>query len=553
MDAGQKVFQNLLDGKTQYRIPLFQRTYDWSEAQWGRLWEDLLRLYEMDRPRNHFVGSVVTYPIHGIAGDATKYAVIDGQQRMTTLLILLSVIRYQAQQEPETWDTLADEIWKTCLINEFAKPEERIKLMLSRRDRKPFNALIAGDAAREDTQVAKAWKYFRNKLLEGDSNKNRIDLRKMKTCITSHLDVVSITLEQDDNPNRIFESLNYTGMSLGASDLIRNYLFMNIRDSNEQDRVYDKYWYPMQEKLGRLMGAFFWRYLMMDGSLPRNDRDAIFNGVRKLAGDNPTGEQIVKAMEKFNRFSRYFAQLVWPDSSGLNDSMLVQIRRLNQWEVNVARPFLMKAVDHVNSGVIKEEALVEVMSMIESFVIRRAACSVPTNSLRLRFTQMAARVDFEDFVESTRQHLSDWDWPSDDRFLDGFIRFRLYVPARLQRTRLILDSLQRSFCQKEPPALTGQITIEHIMPQKLSDEWITDLGSNSIDVHAQWLHTVGNLTLTGYNPELGNMPFPDKKAKLACANFALSSSIQEYDAWTGDSIQERGCELAERALQIWSR
>ena len=557
MEVGQKVLQNLLDGKTQYRIPLFQRTYEWSQDQWKRLWEDLMRVYDTERPRSHFVGSMVTYPIHVVAGDATKYAVIDGQQRMTTLLILLSVIRDQAQQQPETWGQLSDEIWKTCLINEFAQqPEEHFKLMPSRRDRIPFNAVVNGNTPTDETQqVTKASRYFNDMLSQGDKRGVPFDLRKLKNCVTNSLDIVSITLTFDDNPNRIFESLNYTGISLGASDLIRNYLFMNIREVERQDNTYNEYWYPMQEMLGNWMNDFFWRYLMMDGSLPRNNKDDIFNGVRQLIGHEPSDELTAKATQNFHEFAHYYAQLVELDSSGLDDSTVEQIHRLNQWEIDVARPFLMKALHHVNSSAIPEQGLLEVMRMIESFVVRRAVCGVPTNSLRSYFAQMSAGVDFEDFVESSQKHLSGrgWDWPSDDRFRDGFIQFRLYNPSRLRRTRLILDSLERSFGMMEMPALTDQITIEHIMPQSLSDDWIAALGPNSVDIHSQWLHTVGNLTLTGYNSELGNMPFVEKKVKLANANFALSSSIQEYDKWSENSIRERGCELAERALQIWPR
>ena len=556
MDAGQKVFQNLLDGKVQYRVPLFQRTYSWGEPQWRQLWEDLLRVYAMDEPRNHFVGSVVTYPISGIAGDATKYAMIDGQQRMTTLLILLAVIRHQAQQEfPEKWPTLADEIWKTCLINEFAQdPEERIKLMPSRRDRKPFDALVNG-AATPDTsqQVVKAWRYFDRAIRQGGANEDAIDLGKLKNCITNHLDIVSITLGSDDNPNRIFESLNYAGMSLGASDLIRNYLFMNIRNADEQNRAYDEHWYPMQEELGELLSGFFWRYLSMDGNLPRNDRDNIFNGVRQLIGHDSTDEQTVELTKEFHKFARYFAQLLTRDSSNLEKATVDQIRRLNRWEVNVARPFLMKALDYVNTDVISEDELVEVMLIIESFVIRRAVCNVPTNSLRSYFAQMSSGFDFGHFVESSTKYMMRWDWPSDDRFREGFIRYHLYVPARLTRTRLILTSLERSFNHKETPEITGQITIEHVMPQTLSDEWIETLGSNSVESHARWLHTVGNLTMTGYNSPLGNRSFADKKEILADSNFALTTSILESDEWNADTIQQRGCELAERALQIWPR
>ena len=555
MKAGEVVFQKLLDGKTQYRIPLFQRTYNWREDQWNQLWKDLMRIYSMDSPRNHFVGSIVTYPIHGLPGDVNKHLMIDGQQRMTTLLILLGVVRDHARQAPEKWPGLSDEIWSTCLINEFAQdPEEQIKLMPSRRDRQPFDALINNSRILDDTkQVVKAWQFFDRILRRGDDG-NSINLRRLKICVTDRLDLVSIALDSSDNPNRIFESLNYTGMPLTASDLIRNYFFMNIRDTNRQDSAYDKYWYPMQEMLGRHLDDFFWRYLMMDGSLPRNNSKDIFDGVRNLIGYQPTDDQTVKALRQLKKFSRYYAQLAEVDTSGLRAATIEQIHRLNQWQVDVAYPFLMKSLDHIGSS-IKEQDFLEVMRMIESFIVRRAACSIPTNSLRRYFSQMASGVDFENFTTSSKEYLSEkgWQWPSDEGFRQGFLQFQVYNRTRLSRTHLILWSLERAFGHKEIPARTDKIQIEHIMPQTLTSEWTGTLGSNVFDIHARWLHTIGNLTLTAYNAELSNMNFTDKREILIASNFSLSSSLKSLRKWDERSIQDRGRVLSEMAVEIWPR
>ncbi|MDE2928343.1 MAG: DUF262 domain-containing protein [Acidobacteriota bacterium] len=556
MNAGEVIFQKLLDGKIQYRIPLFQRTYNWREEQWKQLWQDLMRIYSMDTRRKHFVGSIVTYPIHGLPGDVNQHVMIDGQQRITTLLILLGVIRDHAHQAPEKWPGLPDEIRSTCLINEFAEdPEERIKLMPSRRDREPFDDLISNSRILDGTkQVAKAWQYFDRKLRRGDNNGNSIDLKKLKICVTDRLDIVSIALDSSDNPNRIFESLNYTGMPLTASDLIRNYLFMNIRDVNRQDSAYDKYWYPMQERLGRYLDDFFWRYLMMDGSLPRNNSKDIFDGVRDLIGQQPTEDQTVNALRQFNVFSRYYAQLAEVDTSGLTTATVERIHRLNQWQVDVAYPFLMKSLDHIGSS-IKEHDVLEVMRMIESFVVRRAACSIPTNSLRRYFSQMAAGVDFKNFIASSKEYLSKkgWIWPSDDRFREGFLQFQVYNRTRLSRANLILWSLERAFEHKETPARTDKIEIEHIMPQTLTAEWIEALGPKFIDIHDRWLHTIGNLTLSAYNAELSNMMFAEKREILIASNFSLNSSLISLRKWDEEMIEERGRVFSEMAVIIWPR
>ena len=552
MKAGEVLFRDLLGSPIQYRVPLFQRTYNWDEDQWEQLWHDLLEIYAMTKPRNHFIGSVVTQPIPGPAGTVPKYLLIDGQQRMTTFLILLSVIRHRAKSL-DMPSSLADEIQETYLINKFAKsPDEKLKLMPTRRDVKPFSLIVNGDTPSADTQIDKAWRYFDQSIRDGDIEGKEIVLEEINNCVVIYLDMVSITLDDNDSPNRIFESLNNTGMPLGVSDLIRNYLFMNIQEWDKQEHAYDEYWFPMQELLASELDDFFWQYLMMYGSTLR--RDETFEGVRRLLDTKETSDETLDSLREFHKFSRYFAQVAELDVSGLSENTADQLHRLNEWEVDVARSFVMKALDHVWSNSISEEDLVIVLKMIESFLVRRAVCGVPTNSLRRYFTQMSIGVDFTDFVESSRKHLLDRTWPSDNAFAESFVHFRLYVPARLKRTRLILHSLELSFGSKETPEFTPEITIEHIMPQTLSNEWRCHLGQSAAETHDKWLHTVGNLTLTGYNPVLGNMPFLDKKQNVfAEANFELSGSLKELDKWNAGTIEKRGRELAEQAVKIWPR
>lgn len=366
MKASEIVFQRLLDGKTQYRVPLFQRTYDWAEKEWERIWEDLLEIYAMDKPRNHFIGSVVTQLIPDAPENVNKYMLIDGQQRMTTLLILLSVIRHLAESDSETWSNLSEEIQDTCLINKFAEQQdEQIKLMPTQRDRESFRTLVKGEIPSDETQIGRAWKYFCKVLQQEDMNKDKIDLKNMKECIVNHLDMVSIHLDQDDSPNRIFESLNNTGRPLSVSDLIRNYLFMNIHDLSEQEHAYNTYWYPMQETLSQdnndPLSDFFWRYLMMKGSLSR--KDETFEDMRQ-ALNKPTlltPQRTMETLQEFHQFSRYYAQLIELDSSYLDNTVLDQIRRLNQWQVDVAYPFFMRALDYVDANAISQDSLVEVM------------------------------------------------------------------------------------------------------------------------------------------------------------------------------------------------
>ena len=254
----------------------------------------------------------------------------------------------------------------------------------------------------------------------------------------------------------------------------------------------------------------------------------------------------------FSKFARYYRWLCEVGDEKPQGSLLRQIKRLNTWEVNVAYPFLMRSLDWVDGGRISSSDLANVMKMIESFVVRRAVCNVPTNRLRGIFGRMSGQIDSSDFVASSGEYLLANNWPTDEKFKHAFLGYHVYS-RRLARTRLILESLEESFGHKESPEITEEITVEHVMPQKLTTEWKKMLGPHAVDIQSQWLHTPGNLTLTGYNSELGNASFCKKKELLKCTKFSLTHAILNCDHWDENAIETRGEALAERAVQIWSR
>ena len=411
-------------------MPLYQRTYNWGSDQWEQLWQDVLEIYAMGTAKNHFIGSVVTQQVPTEPESVSRYTLIDGQQRMTTLFILLSVIRQRAMAEANDWGHLADEINKTCLINEFNGGDEHIKLLPTQRDRVAFTAVINGDQAAADSNIENARKSFEKMLDGGDSNGDRIDLRKLHGCIVNHLDMVSIHLDQDDSPNRIFESLNNTGMPLSVADLIRNFLLMHISDLAEQEKAYNDYWLPMEQLFSYgqsgLSTDFFWHYLMKDGSLPR--KDETYEEIQRRTG-RPNPSDAITALADFAKFANYYGQIVESGTAETDATLQTQIRRLNQWEASVAYPFLLRALDAVSTGVIQNADLVNVMQLLESFVIRRAVCGVPTNQLRRIFAQMSVQTDFANFVESSRTYLLNNRWPDDNEFRLSFADFPLYSTA----------------------------------------------------------------------------------------------------------------------------
>ena len=550
MKAGEVKLSELLFSKLQFRVPLFQRTYDWKLEQWEQLWDDILAIYEMEERRSHFIGAIVTQQLDGAPERVKPYLLIDGQQRLTTVLVLLAGIRKKAIDSGEVG--LAEEIENTCLTNKIFNPlnDEMFKLRPTQRDRKPFAAIMNNDAPPEtENNVYKAFNYLIKALETNDNNGNPINLSHLKQSITDYLELVSITLEQQDSPHKIFESLNNAGMALGSSDLIRNFVFMHILDEEKAEEAYKLHWFPMQEATGAKLDDFFWRYLMMDGSLPRSDDT--FTEMKKHLGQQLSANEATSAMASFASFAWHYCrlhQLTRADKEIFNQ----QAKRLSKWEVEVADPFLMKALEWAEEGAITWEMLVESMKMIESFVVRRAVCGVPTNRLRSLFTKMSAQAHSSDFVEWSRGYLLSNEWPDDKGFRNSFAGYRLYS-NRLNRTNLVLQTLELDFGHREHPDFNGQISIEHVMPQTLTDEWKEMLGSDANEVHSKWLHTPGNLTLTGYNSELGNYSFDKKKELLTNSNFALSQSILQREVWNEDIIKARGEALAERAVRLWPR
>jgi hypothetical protein len=560
MKAGEVVFQGLLDGKIQYRVPLFQRTYSWNERNWEQLWDDLIEVYDADPRRAHFLGAVVTLPIPDSPENAAKFMLIDGQQRLTTLLILVATIRDLARASGLD-DHLADEIEANCLRNVFARrAEEAFKFQPTDADAVAFAAVVEGKDPGK-TRIGDARRYFERAIAAGNEGGRPIELPILKSVITDYVNLVSIRLDQDDSPHRIFESLNHTGTPLSDADLVRNHVFMRLKSEDAQRQVYRDHWFPMQSRLefenGRSeLTDFFWRFLMMQGELPRYDE--VYEGMRAWIDGRVDRDKVPlpAVLDELDRFSTLYLRIAHPEAVPQSTALAQQLGRLNAWEVSVAYPFILFALDlatRMPAPVISEDDLVAVVRMIESYVVRRLICGIPTNRLRRIFGRMARQVSTEHFVASAEQYLLANDWPSDDLFRERFQTNPLYQNARLDRTRQILVTLERRLAGKEQVEITPTITVEHVMPQTLSEWWTTALAPDAAAVHETWLHTAGNLTLTGYNSELGNLPFPTKQTMLAESKFALSKEIVAASGWTARDITNRARHLADLAVELWSR
>ena len=543
MKASETKLQKILEGTQQYVVPLFQRPYSWERQQWENLWDDLIELTEQEIMRPHFMGSIVTMQTNSVPEGVSKYLLIDGQQRLTTILILLAVIRDRAKQKKET-EELGQEINDTILINPFKKDLERYKLQPTQIDRCDFNHIIdTGSPNSEKSLISDCYRFFDKKL-----RLIEIELTSIKTAIISGLSLVSITLDQDENPYLVFESLNFKGKHLSQADLIRNYFFMKIH-VDKQEEIYAQYWEPMQNNLGEGLTEYIRHYLMKGGAEVKK------NQVYLTLKDKVNPKNALESLEDLTKFADYYQKLIQPHQE-TNKSISNCLMRLQRLEVTTVYPFLLNCYDDYMEGKFSIDKFVEVLKIIENFIIRCFVCDLPTNSLNKIFPslygQIKQKID-RNFMEGLKDILTGKKYPRDDEFKSRLKEVELYGTAtssKPKKGKLILESIEQSFNHKEE-VYFDNLTIEHIMPQRLNKDWEKSLGEDWEITHELLLHTLGNLTLTGYNSELSNYPFSKKIEILLGSKLKLNEYFQDKTNWQRKNIEERAEYLAEICLKIW--
>ncbi len=542
MKASETKLQRVIEGTNQYVVPLFQRKYSWDTKEWNTLWEDLVELYEEEKPRSHFIGSIVTMPTQSVPEGVAKFLLIDGQQRFTTIFILLSALRDKAKTSPNR--TLADEIEQTLLKNPFKQGSDAFKLLPTQGDRESFLSIIGNEIASTDDQVSRAYRFFERKVRADQIP----DLEKLKQIIVGQLILVSIVLDRDDNPHLVFESLNAKGRALSQADLIRNYFFMKIH-VNEQERLYGVYWAPMQDRLGEDLTECIRHFLMKDGG--RIKQGEVYFALKERA-DEKSPEQVVEYLQEITRFAEFYGKLLHPE---LEPSAIIsrQMHRLNRIELTTAYPFLLNIYSDYTAGKISEGEFAEVLGVLENFMIRRFVCSVPTYGLNKVFPALYAQVSQNSsVVAGLKDVLRTKNYPRDAEFRERFISSKLYGSGdRIEKTKIILERLEESFEHLEPVPLSS-LPIEHVMPQTLTDSWKSALGENWETVHDLLLHTVGNLTLTGYNAPLSNDDYSRKRAILLSSHLELNKYFEPVSEWDEQAIRQRAEALASKALKVWS-
>ena len=539
MQASETKLQPIMEGTKQYVVPLFQRSYSWEKKEWDVLWNDLSELCETDNPRTHFLGSMVTMPTNSVPEGVTKYLLIDGQQRLTTIFILLTVLRDWAKQKGQK--QLADEIENTLLVNPYQEDIDYYKLQPTQADRVSFHNLIHSKDPSSLDRISKAYEFFKTKLQKED-----IDIRRLKNVISKQVSVVSIVLGKDDDPHLVFESLNAKGRSLTQSDLIRNYFFMKIH-VNEQERIHAQYWDPMEHALRESLTEYIRHYLMKDGAIVKQIDVYFF--IKDLINQ---GDALAH-LKDLARFAGYYRKLLNPEEE-IDKEVQRALQRLKRLEVTTVYPFLLNCYDNYHQDKMTVSEFITILKVVENFIIRRFVCNVSTKPLNKIFAALCSHMMREDAhitVNSVKSILETKGYPKDSEFRLALSNAKLYGAGdRATKTKLILEALEESYQHKETVTFE-KLTVEHVMPQTLTEYWQAHLGEDWETTRELLLHTLGNLTLTAYNSELSNDTWEMKKELLSRSHIELNEYFKDKRVWKRENIEQRSVYLADIALRIW--
>jgi alkylated DNA nucleotide flippase Atl1 len=563
VQAKETVVADLMQGRAQqFQVPLYQRTYSWSEKQLEQLWSDILEQADLlstgGDGSTHFLGSVVLAPSPLNEATFPRWLVVDGQQRLTTLSLALAAIRdHREAMEPEE----AERIGEDYLINKRRRADEFFRLLPTQADRAAYAAHVNGTQGAHggESRIAAAYRFFQRKLVEASDPADPTDIGRIEEAITSRLTLVAVTAEKGDNVHRIFESLNNTGLKLSQADLLRNYLFMRLPTRGEH--VYETYWLPLQQSLTNdQLEQLMWLHLVVDGNDRVRRQDLYTAQQQRFERDGWDEETIEAYIKELYRRSIHFARVVHPEREP-DPRVRDVLRRLDTWQASVTYPAVMLLLDRQERGELDTPELVRALSYIESFLVRRAICWVPTNNLNRIFMSVPAQMPVGvPAAEGIRQLLSANNrfWPSDEELREAVRTVPFYQRARNDQRKLVLQRLEESYGHPEPVDFaSAKLTIEHVMPQSPGDEWLEMLredcpdGETPEELHARLQHTLGNLTLSAINSELSNHPFERKQGLLAGSHLEMNRRIAETPRWGATEILARSEELADRAVQLW--
>ena len=563
MQAGETTLNKLLNTSRQFIVPIFQRNYSWQKSQYEQLWFDILRASKFKEKQNHFIGSIVYIDMGTPAGRPQQLLLIDGQQRLTTISILLCAIKDYVQKfNLETKLINLAKIKNQFLYNSDEIDEDRYKLLLNVQDKETYIKLIDNTiftVNKPATNIIKCYEFFYERIEDFIKQYGQID--EIYAGIFK-LSLVSISLDKDsDNPQMIFESMNSTGKDLSQTDLLRNYLLMDLTPE-KQTRLYKTYWKPMEELFGEDIyknDVNKFDYFIRDFLTLKSDTghickiNNVYENFKRHYLDNNC-EKFAVLKDLFT-YAKYYACIDLLQEN--DDELKLYWQEFKKLDSHVVYPFLLKLYDDYSRQILIKEDFKKILQVVISYLWRRAICEIPTNSLSKTFATLYQAVDKEDYVNSIIKAFVFKSiykrFPSDYEVREKLQTKDIY---HFRLRKYLLEALE-NYYHKEPIDLnTANYTIEHIMPQNIEHNlsWQQMLGENWQEVHSLYLHTLGNLTITGYNAEMSNKSFGEKvngESGFKHSHLKLNESIVQCDVWNKKAIQRRTNILTDIILKIW--
>ncbi len=556
MKATEAKLLNLLQRSPQFIIPIYQRSYSWTIRECRQLWDDILRTGENDDISSHFVGSIVYIEkdIYHITAQS-PLMVIDGQQRLATVSIILETLaRHLGVSEPLDGFT-KNKIRNYYLLNPEEDGERRYKLLLSQTDKESLLSLVDQKQwpADHSLRLKENFEFFEEKIKKLGDNLEPLCKGLIKLVI------VDISLNRNqDNPQLIFESMNSTGRELSQADLIRNFILMNLNE-NHQTQLYNDHWRPMevafgQEAYGKQFDSFMRHYLTVKTrEIPKIRK--VYESFKEHYRTPEIATAGVNALvTDIHTFAVYYCAMALGKET--NKKLTTVFQDLRELRVDVAYPLLLELYHDYAEGLLPADEFEQIVRLVESYVFRRAVCNIPTNSLNKTFATFNRSIKRDRYLESIKAHFlllpSYRRFPKDDEFRREIKVRDLY---NFRSRSYWLRRLENHKRKERVPV--DEYTIEHILPQNenLSQQWKDDLGAEWLRIQNTWLHTLGNLTLTGYNPEYSDHPFAEKRdmeGGFKDSPLRVNDGLRIVNIWNEEEIQNRAERLAGQASGVWS-
>lgn len=552
MKAKEKRFLHFLEGSDKhFVIPVYQRNYDWKKEHCSQLYDDLIELTKTKR--THFLGSIVS--IYHDNGDDREYLIIDGQQRLTTLSILLLSIYKLIDEEKMESIISKDQIRDEYLINKYSKNDKKIRLKPVKNDKEAFSSLFKEEEDYlQNTNITVNFLYFYNRI-----QKVEVTIDDLFSAIKQIVIVEIELINGEDDPQLIFESLNSTGLDLTEADKVRNFVLMK-ESSIVQEKYYTNYWNKIEVNTEYSVSDFIRHYLTIKERVIPNKSKVYLSFKKYVTLNISNNEELLLDLLKY---SKYYREIISTENTNTFSSYLSKINRL---ESVVTYPFLMEVFDDFAKKILTENDMKVIFETIISFVFRRLICEVPTNALNKMFMVLGREIKkYDDYKENyldifkrvITQKSHSQRFPDNEEFTSKIISKDIYNFKN--KNKLFLLEQLENFDNKERVDVeklvsTNELTIEHIMPQTLTPIWRESLGKTFDLIHEKYLNTIGNITLTGYNSKMSNRPFSEKRDMhngFKESRLFLNKRLSFLEKWNEDTIIDRANFLKDKALNIW--